>query len=145
METVHAGSPTKHPKERLATLEAAGELKIPFTTGILVGIGESFESRVESLEAIAAVHERYGHIQEVILQNFVPHPRYYGAEVAEIADEASRKRWTGGGGRAEGTEGDPSLTNGEVRPGSPSVPSPDWAEPRRRRRDQAPDRRSASG
>src|ERR1044072_4588694 len=60
METVHAGSPTKHPKERLKTLEAAGELKIPFTTGILVGIGESFESRVESLEAIAAVHERYG-------------------------------------------------------------------------------------
>src|ERR1700753_442052 len=95
METVNAGSPTKHPRERLATLEAAGELKIPFTSGILVGIGESPESRVESLEAIAAVHERYGHIQEVILQNFVPHPRYYGAEVAEIAHEASKKRWSG--------------------------------------------------
>jgi FO synthase len=134
MDTVHAGSPTKHPKERLRTLEAAGELKIPFTTGILVGIGESFESRVESLEAIAAVHEKYGHIQEVILQNFVPHPRYYGAEVAEIADQASRKRWTGKGTaegqRLEGTEGDPSLTNSvEVRSGSPSVPLPDWANP----------------
>ncbi|HVY97380.1 MAG TPA: 7,8-didemethyl-8-hydroxy-5-deazariboflavin synthase subunit CofG, partial [Solirubrobacterales bacterium] len=123
METVHAGSPTKHPTERLKTLEAAGELKIPFTTGILVGIGESFDSRVESLEAIAKVHERYGHIQEVILQNFVPHPRYYGAEVADIADEASRKRWAG----AE-DEGDPSLTNSrEVRSGSPSSSLPAWA------------------
>ena len=112
MDTVHAGSPTKHPKERLATLEAAGELKIPFTTGILVGIGESPESRVESLEAIAAVHERYGHVQEVILQNFVPHPRYYGAEVAEIADQASKKRWTGGEESA-----------------AAEVPLPDWAEP----------------
>ncbi|HXF30120.1 MAG TPA: 7,8-didemethyl-8-hydroxy-5-deazariboflavin synthase subunit CofG, partial [Solirubrobacterales bacterium] len=103
METVHAGSPTKHPKDRLATIEAAGELKIPFTTGILVGIGESPDSRVESLEAIASVHEKYGHIQEVILQNFVPHPRYYGAEVAEIADEASRARWSGDGDDPAGT------------------------------------------
>ena len=59
-------------------LELAGELKIPFTTGILVGIGETEEERVASLEAIAAVNERHGHIQEVILQNYVPHPRYYG-------------------------------------------------------------------
>ncbi len=111
METVHAGSPTKHPEERLKTLRAAGELKIPFTTGILVGIGESFESRVESLEAIAQVHEEYGHIQEVILQNFVPHPRYYGAEVAEIADEASRARWGGD------------------EPAAADVPLPTWADP----------------
>jgi FO synthase len=96
LETVHAGSPTKHPAARLATIEAAGELRIPFTSGILVGIGESEESRVESLEALAELHARYGHIQEVILQNFVPHPRYYGAEVAEIANEASRARWAGG-------------------------------------------------
>ena len=53
METVHAGSPTKHPAQRLATIEAAGELKIPFTSGILVGIGETEEERVESLEALA--------------------------------------------------------------------------------------------
>ena len=126
METVHAGSPTKHPRERLATIRAAGELNIPFTSGILVGIGESEESRVESLEAIAGLHREYGHIQEVILQNFVPHPRYYGAEVAEIADQASRRRWTGQG--EEGGEGDPSPTSGgEVRPGSPSPPLPAWA------------------
>ena len=71
METVHAGSPTKHPAVRLAAIEAAGELRIPFTSGILVGIGESEEERVASLEALAEVHARHGHIQEVILQNFV--------------------------------------------------------------------------
>src|SRR5689334_9817434 len=97
METVHAGSPTKHPAPRLAMIEAAGELKIPFTSGILVGIGETEDERVESLEALARVHARHGHLQEVILQNFVPHPRYYGAEVAEIADAASRERWGKGG------------------------------------------------
>src|SRR3954471_4748696 len=85
---VHQGSPTKHPARRLETIRLAGELQIPFTTGILVGIGESEEERVGALEAIAAVHAEYGHVQEVILQNFVPHPRYYGAEVAEIADAA---------------------------------------------------------
>ncbi|HEX8959196.1 MAG TPA: 7,8-didemethyl-8-hydroxy-5-deazariboflavin synthase subunit CofG, partial [Solirubrobacterales bacterium] len=98
METVHAGSPTKHPAARLATIEAAGQLRIPFTTGILVGIGESEGERIAALEAIAELHRCYGHIQEVILQNFVPHPRYYGAEVAEIADRAARDRWGEGGG-----------------------------------------------
>jgi FO synthase len=93
METVHAGSPTKHPARRLETIEAAGELRIPFTSGILVGIGESEEERVASIEALAEVHARHGHIQELILQNYVPHPRYYGREVAEIADEAARRRW----------------------------------------------------
>jgi FO synthase len=135
METVHAGSPTKHPAARLATIEAAGQLKIPFTSGILVGIGESADSRVESLEALAELHAKYGHLQEVILQNFVPHPKYYGAEVAEIADEASRRRWGGGGG-------DPAVTKQEVTKGSTPPPStagsgsggggvtvPDWAEP----------------
>ena len=95
MDTVHAGSPTKHPSRRLATIEAAGQLKIPFTTGILVGIGETEQEQLESLEAIAELHSRYGHIQEVILQNFVPHPRYYGAEVADIADEAALAKWEG--------------------------------------------------
>ena len=94
METVHAGSPTKHPARRLETIELAGELKIPFTSGILVGIGETEEERVASLEALAAVHQRHGHLQEVILQNYVPHPRYYGADVAEIADDAAKQRWT---------------------------------------------------
>jgi len=93
METVHAGSPTKHPERRLETIGLAGELRIPFTSGILVGIGETEEERVASLEALAALHERHGHLQEVILQNFVPHPQYYGREVAEIADEAATQRW----------------------------------------------------
>src|SRR3954462_2696546 len=96
---VHQGSPTKHPAVRLDTIRAAGELRIPFTTGILVGIGETPEERVSALEAIAAVHAEYGHVQEVILQNFVPHPRYYGAEVGAIADAAQ-----GRGKREEGSE-----------------------------------------
>jgi FO synthase len=108
---VHQGSPTKHPAKRLETMRLAGDLRIPFTTGILVGIGESEGERGAALEAIAAVHAEYGHIQEVILQNFVPHPRYYGAEVAEIADQASKERWTNG--KTIGSE----------------LPLPDWASP----------------
>jgi FO synthase len=68
----HRGSPDKAPERRLATLEWAGELAIPFTTGILVGIGESRADRVLALEAIAASHARHGHVQEVIVQNFLP-------------------------------------------------------------------------
>ena len=70
----HRGAPDKTPARRLATLEAAGELGIPFTTGILVGIGESRVDRLEALEAIAASHRRHGHVQEVIVQNFLPKP-----------------------------------------------------------------------
>ncbi|MGZ4695008.1 MAG: 7,8-didemethyl-8-hydroxy-5-deazariboflavin synthase CofG, partial [Acidimicrobiales bacterium] len=70
----HRGSPDKVPERRLATLEAAGELAIPFTTGILVGIGESRDDRIAALEAIAASHRRWGHVQEVIVQNFLPKP-----------------------------------------------------------------------
>ena len=68
----HAGSPDKTPERRLATLEAAGELQIPFTTGILVGIGEDRDDRIDALVAIAESHRRHGHIQEVIVQNFLP-------------------------------------------------------------------------
>ncbi len=68
----HRGAPDKDPERRLATLNWAGELAIPFTTGILVGIGESREDRVIALQAIAQSHEKYGHVQEVIVQNFVP-------------------------------------------------------------------------
>ena len=98
--TVHQGSPTKHPERRLATISAAGELKIPFTSGILVGIGESSEERVTALEALAEVQREYGHIQELILQNYVPHPDYYGREPAVIADAAQ----TGDGGSAQALE-----------------------------------------
>ncbi|MEO7442932.1 MAG: 7,8-didemethyl-8-hydroxy-5-deazariboflavin synthase CofG, partial [Acidimicrobiales bacterium] len=70
----HAGAPDKTPERRLATLEAAGALAIPFTTGILCGIGESRADRLAALEAIAHSARRHGHVQEVIVQNFVPKP-----------------------------------------------------------------------
>src|SRR6266498_2515842 len=70
----HFHCDTKLPARRLATLEAAGELQIPFTTGILVGIGETRAERLEALAAIAASHRRHGHVQEVIVQNFLPKP-----------------------------------------------------------------------
>jgi FO synthase len=88
----HQGSPTKHPEKRLETIRAAGELKIPFTSGILVGIGETEEERIAALEALAG----FDHIQEVILQNFVPHQSYYGQEPAEIAEAASKEYWRTG-------------------------------------------------
>ena len=68
----HRGSPDKTPERRLATLQAAGELAVPFTTGILVGIGDTRRQRIEALMAIAESWRRYGHIQEVIVQNFRP-------------------------------------------------------------------------
>ena len=70
----HRGSPDKTPERRLATLDAAGRLGIPFTTGILVGIGEDRADRLAALEAIAESHRRWGHVQEVIVQNFLPKP-----------------------------------------------------------------------
>jgi FO synthase len=112
MDTVHAGSPTKHPARRLETIRAAGELSIPFTSGILVGIGETERERIESLEALAALHAEHGHIQEIILQNFVPHQRYYGQEPAQIADAAAREYWRTG-----------------VADGRPDLPLPAWACP----------------
>jgi FO synthase len=70
----HRGAPDKTPERRLATLRYAGELAVPFTTGLLVGIGDSRESRIETLSAIADSHRTFGHIQEVIVQNFLPKP-----------------------------------------------------------------------
>ena len=112
MQTVHAGSPTKHPQRRIETIRAAGELKIPFTSGILVGIGESEQERMDSLAALAALHAEHGHLQEVILQNFVPHQSYYGREPAEIADAAAREYWRTG-----------------VLDRRPQLPLPAWASP----------------
>jgi FO synthase len=140
MQTVHAGSPTKHPAKRLETIEAAGELKIPFTSGILVGIGETEDERIESLEALAAAHARHGHIQEVILQNFVPHQSYYGEEPAEIADAAAREYWRTGveevpthtDSADPGSTGAVDSTNPDsTSPASirrrPELPLPSWA------------------
>src|SRR3954471_7024353 len=107
----HHGSPTKDPALRLRTIRAAGELKVPFTSGILVGIGETAEDRVAALEQLAAVHEEHGHLQEVILQNYVPHRRYYGEEPAAIATEAAEAYWRTG------------LHAG------PAVPAPAWSSP----------------
>ena len=70
----HRGSPDKEPARRLATVEAAGELAIPFTTGILVGIGDDRPTQLAGLRAIADAHTRHGHVQEVIVQNFLPKP-----------------------------------------------------------------------
>ncbi len=71
----HRDAPDKAPARRLATLEAAGELAIPFTTGILVGIGETRRDRLDALRAVAASHARHHHVQEVIVQNFLPKPQ----------------------------------------------------------------------
>jgi 7,8-didemethyl-8-hydroxy-5-deazariboflavin synthase CofG subunit len=70
----HYNAPDKPPSLRLKTIEEAGRLKVPFTTGILIGIGETLDERVDSLFAIHQLHERYGHIQEVIIQNFRAKP-----------------------------------------------------------------------
>lgn len=71
---VHRESPGKDPKLRLEMVEAAGRLRIPFTTGLLVGVGEGFEDRVRSLLVLRKLQERYSHIQEIIIQPFVPKP-----------------------------------------------------------------------
>jgi FO synthase len=105
----HQGSPTKHPARRLETIRAAGALRIPFTSGILVGIGESREDRFGTLEALAAVQAQYGHLQEIIIQNFVPHDSYYGQEPADIATGAAAEYWRTGIGH------------------QPSVAVPKWA------------------
>ena len=70
----HFGSPDKHPAARLATLDAAGAERVPFTTGILIGIGETRAERIDALLAIRESHERHGHVQEVIVQNFRAKP-----------------------------------------------------------------------
>jgi FO synthase subunit 1 len=68
----HAASKGKKPEIRLGMIEDAGKLRIPFTTGLLMGIGETMEDREESLLALRDLHKRYGHIQEIIIQNFCP-------------------------------------------------------------------------
>ncbi|HYX01675.1 MAG TPA: 7,8-didemethyl-8-hydroxy-5-deazariboflavin synthase CofG, partial [Reyranella sp.] len=80
---VHYGSPDKHPAVRLETIRLAGELRVPFTTGILIGIGETRHERIEALEAIRDLQARYGHIQEVIVQNFRAKPDTKRADAEE--------------------------------------------------------------
>jgi FO synthase len=80
---VHHGSPDKHPAARLETLRLAGELRVPFTTGILIGIGETRAERLEALRAIRDLHAEHGHVQEVIIQNFRAKPGTKRASAAE--------------------------------------------------------------
>jgi FO synthase len=105
----HQGSPTKDPALRLETIRAAGELRIPFTSGILVGIGERPEDRFAALDELARCHREHGHIQELILQNYVAHRRYYGEEPADVATAAAAEYWRTGLGH------------------HPSLPLPEWA------------------
>jgi FO synthase len=84
----HHGSPDKVPAERLATMRFAGEQAVPFTSGILIGIGETREERIDSLLALRDLNDNYGHIQEIIVQNFRPKPdtRMAQAPAAELDD-----------------------------------------------------------
>jgi len=84
---VHYGSPDKHPQLRLQTISDAGRARVPFTTGILIGIGETREEIIDSLLAIRETHQAYGHIQEVIVQNFVPKADTKMARVPPPAEE----------------------------------------------------------
>ena len=79
----HEFAPSKRPRVRLRTIELAGELRLPFTTGILIGIGDTREDRIESLLAIRDLHRRFGHVQEVIIQNFRAKP---GTAMADKLD-----------------------------------------------------------
>ena len=79
----HFGSPDKDPAVRLDTIRAAGEAAVPFTSGILIGIGETRRERIESLLALRELHDRYGHIQEIIIQNFRAKPGTLMAQAPE--------------------------------------------------------------
>jgi FO synthase len=93
----HYGSPDKLPARRLETIRLAGQLAIPFTTGILIGIGETREERLEALAAIRDLHARYGHIQEVIIQNFRAKP---GTKMASAPEPSLEDHvWTIGAAR----------------------------------------------
>ena len=88
----HFGSPDKNPRVRLETIRLAGEQGVPLTTGILIGIGETRAERVQSLLAIRELHETYGHIQEIIVQNFRPKP---GTRMAQSPAASTHEHlWT---------------------------------------------------
>lgn len=84
----HHRAPDKSPAVRLRMIREAGELRIPFTTGILIGIGETWDERIDSLLAIRDLHDRYGHIQEVIVQNYAPKPELPRAPASGPGDLA---------------------------------------------------------
>jgi FO synthase len=88
----HFGSPDKDPAVRLETIRAAGEAAVPFTSGILIGIGETRRERIESLLALRDLHDRYGHLQEIIIQNFRAKP---GTRMAQAPEpDLTEHLWT---------------------------------------------------
>jgi FO synthase len=88
----HFGSPDKQPARRLGCIAAAGEMAVPFTSGILIGIGETRRERIEALLALRDLHERYGHIQEIIIQNFRAKP---GTRMAAATEpDETEHLWT---------------------------------------------------
>ena len=94
----HYGSPDKDPEVRLRTLADAGRLSIPFTTGLLVGIGETRAERADTIHAIRRVHREFGHVQEVIVQNFraKDHTAMASTPDADIDAGPSRRKDVGG-------------------------------------------------
>jgi FO synthase len=116
---VHYGSPDKHPAARLRTLEDAGSAAVPFTTGILIGIGETRQERLDALLAIRQLQRRHGHIQEVIIQNFVPKADTKMAGVAPPTQE--ELLWTVAMARiifgpAMSVQAPPNLNPGQLLP-----------------------------
>ena len=94
----HFGSPDKDPAARLATIAAAGEQRVPFTTGILIGIGETRRERIEALLALRELHDAHGHIQEIIIQNFRAEARHADGRRARRRRStiiSGRSRWRG--------------------------------------------------
>jgi FO synthase len=88
----HHGCPDKHPQARLAAIAAAGEAAIPFTSGILIGIGETRRERIDSLLALRALNDRYGHLQEIIIQNFRAKP---GTRMSRAPEPSAEEHlWT---------------------------------------------------
>ena len=112
----HYGSPDKDPQVRLATLERAGELAVPFTSGILIGIGETRRERIESLLAIRDVDQRFGHVQEVIVQNFRAKP---GTPMADAPEPSLEDHlWTIAAARLVLGEGISIQAPPNLRPGA---------------------------
>lgn len=137
----HHGSPDKDPAVRLQTIRDAGELHIPFTSGVLIGIGETRRERIETLLALRDAHEAYGHLQEIIVQNFraKPDTKMHGAPEPDVDDLA----WTIAIARLifgphMNIQAPPNLTKGDLKPlidagindwGGVSPVTPDFVNP----------------
>jgi FO synthase len=139
----HFGSPDKRPAVRLATLRAAGAARVPFTTGLLIGIGETRRERIDALLALRDLHERYGHIQEIIIQNFRAKP---GTKMARHPEPSFEDLlWTIAVARilfgaAMNIQAPPNLTHGSLQEvidagindwGGVSPITPDYVNPER--------------